>query len=159
MKQVVIEHLATTRLSSLAAGLVGVASLVVGLYLVFTHRNLRVFSLALLVLGALECGFLVAYVRSGPPADSESVAAFDRDAEVARRTEAEALRKQLEQLFVVKLVYAVLILVSVVALSKLALGSTLQGLAIALVIHASCAITIDNFIERSCQRTLRALET
>lgn len=159
MKQVVIEHLATTRLSSLAAGLVGVASLVVGLYLVFTHRNLRVFSLALLVLGALECGFLVAYVRSGPPADAESVAAFDRDAEVARRTEAEALRKQLEQLFVVKLVYAVLILVSVVALSKLALGSTLQGLALALVIHASCAITIDNFIERSCQRTLRALET
>lgn len=155
MKQVVIEHLAATRLSSLAAGLVGVASLAVGLYLVFTHRNLRVFSIALLVLGALECGFLVAYVRS---AESDTVAAFDRDAELARRTEVEALRKQLGQLFVVKLVYAVLILVSVVALSKLALGSTLQGLALALVIHAGCAITIDNFIERSCQRTLRALE-
>ena len=36
MREVLIEHLASTRLSSLAAGLVGVASVVVGVYLLAT---------------------------------------------------------------------------------------------------------------------------
>lgn len=86
------------------------------------------------------------------------VAAFDRDPEAARRRQVVALRKQLGQLLWVRIAYGVLILVCVLSLSKLELGATLQGLALALVIHASCAITIDNFIERTGQRTLRALE-
>jgi len=158
MKQVVIEHLASTRLSSLAAGLVGVASVLVGMYLLVTHRQLRIFAAAMVVLGSLETGFLLSYFRSGPPAESATVTAFDREPEVARRSEATALRKQLSQLFWVRIAYAILILFCVLSLSKLALGPTLQGLALALVIHASCAITIDNFIERTCHRTLRALE-
>ena len=158
MKQVVIEHLAGTRLSSLAAGLVGVASVLVGVYLLVTHRQLRIFAAAMVVLGCLETGFLLSYFRSAPPAESTTVTAFDRDPEAARRSEVAALRKQLGQLFWVRIAYAILILFCVLSLSKLALGPTLQGLALALVIHASCAITIDNFIERTCQRTLRALE-
>lgn len=158
MKQVVIEHLASMRLSSLAAGLVGVASVLVGAYLVATHRQLRIFAIAMVVLGSLETAFLLSYFRSGRPAESITVTAFDHDSEAARATEVAALRKQLGQLFWVRIVYAILIVCCVVSLSKLGLGPTLQGLALALVIHASCAITIDNFIERICQRTLQALE-
>ena len=158
MKQVVIEHLASMRLSSLAAGLVGAASVLVGVYVLATNRQLRIFAIAMVLLGSLETGFLLSYFRTDPPAESITVTAFDRDSEDARRTEVAALRKQLGQLFWVRIVYAILIAVCVVSLSKLALGPTLQGVALALVIHASCAITIDNFIERICQRTLRALE-
>jgi hypothetical protein len=158
MKQVVIEHLANTRLSSLAAGLAGVASVLVGVLLLVSHRQLRVFATAMIVLGGLETGFLLSYFRSDPPAESTTVTAFDLDREAARRSEVAALRKQLGQLFWVRIAYAALILFCVLSLSKLALGPTLQGLSLALVIHASCAITIDNFIERTCQRTLRALE-
>jgi hypothetical protein len=54
MKQVVIEHLANTRLSSLAAGLVRVASVLVGVFLLVSHRQLRIFAAAMVVLGGLE---------------------------------------------------------------------------------------------------------
>jgi len=158
MKQIVIEHLASTRLSSLAAGLVGVASVLVGLYLLVSQRQLRIFAITMVVLGSLEMGFLLSYFRSAPPAESTTVASFDRDPEAARGSQVASLRKQLGQLFWVRVAYAILILFCVLSLSKLALGPTLQGLTLALVIHASCAITIDNFIERTCQRTLRALD-
>jgi hypothetical protein len=158
MKQIVIEHLASERLSSLAAGLFGVGSVLVGLYLLVSHRQLRVFAITMVVLGSLETGFLISYFRSAPPAESTIVASFDRDPEAARGSQIGALQKQLGQLLWVRVAYAIVILFCVLSLSKLALGPTLQGIALALVIHASCAITIDNFIERTCQRTLRALD-
>ena len=161
MKQIVIEHLASVRLSSLGAGLVGVASVLVGLYLLVTHRQLRSFATTMVVLGCLETGFLLSYFRSASPVESTAVVSFDqidRDPEAARGSQVAALRKQLGQLFWVRIAYAIVILFCVLSLSKLVLGPALQGLALALVIHASCAITIDNFIERTCQRTLRALE-
>ena len=84
MKQVVVEHLANTRLSSLAAGLVGVASVLVGVYLLVSHRQLLAFATAMVVLGCLETGFLLSYFRSDPPAESTAVTALDRDHEAAR---------------------------------------------------------------------------
>ena len=58
--------------------------MLVGLYLLVTHRQLRMFAITMVVLGSLETGFLLSYFRSTPPAESNTVVSFDRDPEAAR---------------------------------------------------------------------------
>ena len=157
MKTALLEYLATDRMLGLAVGLVGLVSVAVGVYCLAAQRPLKVFAWTMLVLGVLECGFLVSYWKGPEPANNPDILAYDANPEAVTAKQAEAIERAVAAVFWVKLAYALVILGGVVSLSKLDPGPTVQGVLIALVLHASCAITIDNFVERNGKATLKAL--
>ena len=150
-------YLLSEKLLVLSAGLIGVASLVLGLVFLFALPQFKAFALTMLTLGAIEAVvFMSTYAKSESTIQAK-IEAYTTDPAVQNAEQLVLSTKALKSFFWLKLLYASVIVVLSFAISRLGTGSIWIGIFTALIIHLAAGITIDNFGERYTKNYRRAL--
>lgn len=131
----------------LYAGIVGLISVVVGLLflLMSDHSN---FAITMLVLGMLEMGIMFPTVLKYDQKIKDKIEVFRSDENEFLKTEPILVENALKSFFVLKLIYGILIVVFILIMSRIAIDSLFFEIFIAVILHLSFAITIDNFGEQ-----------
>lgn len=148
MKEHFITYLTNERLFSLAASLIGIASIMLAIYLLVFQPQLKSFALSLLILGALETGvFSVSYFRSDKRI-FETLASLDKASAHEIEFQKAKTSKILTAFFLLKVFYVLLFVTATMVLSKFTVSDTIAGILLALILHAGFAATIDSIGER-----------
>ena len=147
--EIITTYLMKEKQLGVMAGIFGVASLVVGLCLLYLLPRFKFFSMTLIILGIVEAGiFISVYYFKTDKSMQYKLAQYEKqpDQYIAEQTIHAA--KALDSFFKLKLIYAGLIVLSAECSSKLQLGNIMNEILYALIIHLALAITIDNFGEQ-----------
>ena len=157
MKEYLIEYLASEKLFSLTAILIGLGSILLSVYFLVFQPQHKSFALTLLVIGALEAGiFSVNYFRADKR-NAEKISVFESDPVAQAEFQKKRAGNILTAFFFLKLFYATIFVIAVVSLSKFNVSTTLAGVLIALILHAGLAATIDSFGELHTKKYLKQL--
>lgn len=145
--ETVYSYLMSEKFLVLTAWVIGITSLFLGLAFLFFLPQFKTFALTMLILGIIEAAvFMTIYVKSGPNI-RKKIEAYSENPDNYITEQVVFSVKALRSFFMLKIVYAGIILVLVIAISKLNVDSVFIGICTALIIHLACGITIDNFGE------------
>lgn len=140
----------------LFAGIIGVASVVVGLlFLLFSNH--KSFATTMIVIGILEIAVMFpTYLKYTQKVDTK-ISLFENNKTDFAKTETIAAEKAMKSFFWLKLTYGILIVALILAMSFSSPNSILFGIFMALILHFAFAITIDNFGEKYTKKYLTEL--
>ena len=152
----IIEFLNSEKTLFLFAGVIGIISAVVGLlFLLFSNH--KSFAITMLVIGILEITVMFpTYLKYQQKIDNK-ISIYKTNKTEFFKSEQIATEKSLKSFFRLKLTYGILIIALILGMSFLNPNSILFGIAIALILHLSLAITIDNFGEIYTKKYLAEL--
>ena len=142
----IISFLNSEKQLYLFAGLIGGVSVLVGqLFLLFSNH--KSFAITMLVIGILEMALLFpTYLKSQQKMDTIIATYSSNESEFITK-QIVATEKALDSFFWLKLTYGIVIVGLILGMFFLSPKSVYFGIAAALILHLSFAITIDNFGE------------
>jgi hypothetical protein len=147
--ETITSYLISEKLLGLTVGLIGLGSAIIGVLVLFFLPQYKAFAMTLLLLGTIEAGlFLSGYYFRSDKLVADKIELYKTNPDKYIAGQIIYSEKALNSFFLLKLLYATLLLAATVACSKLNLGSTWNGILYALIIHLALAITIDNFGEQ-----------
>ncbi|MDB4292302.1 hypothetical protein N9954_02775 [Maribacter sp.] len=145
--ETVQSYLLSEKFLVLSAGLIGLVSFILGFAFLFFLPQFKSFALTMIILGGIEMAvFMPTYVKSGANIRAK-IEMYSESPESYTSEQLVFSKNALRSFFTLKIVYAVIILVLVITISKLNTGSIFIGILTALIIHLASGITIDNFGE------------
>jgi len=156
--EIITTYLQNERVLGLGAGLWGIVSIIAGGLILGFRPDFKAFALTMIIVGLLEAiAFIPGYFSNHRLKQHQTLATQTQNqAYVAQKS--QKARRTLRAFAMIKIVYASLILLSVILLSQLSLSPLWRGILTALIIHFAAAITIDNFGEAYTQHYKEALE-
>lgn len=158
MNEIITTYLNNERMLGLSAGLVGVASILFGVLFLLYQPQFKAFAVTMIIVGGLESvAFLPGYFKNSRVTQQQTTI-VDSNSQALIIEKTQHAKGVLRAFFIIKIVYASLILLSVILLSQLNMSTLWRGILTALIIHFASAITIDNFGEAYTQKYHVALK-
>ena len=145
---ILLDYLSSEKSLFLAAGIIGIISIVVGMVFLQFQPNYRAFALTMLIIGSIEASVLLTSYFNFPNKAKVQIENFHQDTEQFRQEQIAVTQSALKSFFWLKLFYAALIVVFALLISWLNTKSFFIGILSALILHLAFAITIDNFGEQ-----------
>lgn len=145
---ILFEYLSSERLLVLGAAIIGILSVLVGLVFLQFQPNYKAFALTMLIIGSIESAVFFTNYFNFPNKVQAQVENYNQDNEQFKQEQITISQSALKSFFWLKLIYAVLIVIFSILISRLHANSVFVGILSALILHLAFAITIDNFGER-----------
>lgn len=154
--ELILNFLNSEKALYLSSGLIGIASLIVGLVFIlfFNHKS---FAITMIIIGILEIAVMFpTYIKYQHKIDN-NISDYKTNGINFLKTEYKTSKKALNSFFLLKLIYAFLIIILALAMSFLQPKSIFFGMFTALILHFAFAITIDNFGEKYTKKYMTEL--
>lgn len=145
---ILLEYLSSERSLLLGAAIIGFVSVLVGLVFLQFLPNYKAFALTMLIIGSIESTVFVSNYFNFPSKVEAQVEMYNQDKEQFKQKQITISQSALKSFFWLKIIYAVLIVIFAILISRLNVDSVLAWILSALILHLAFAITIDNFGER-----------
>ena len=144
------QYLQSERLLGLSAGIIGLLSIITGVYFYANKPQFKVFAIAMLVLGLIEAGVFITgyFLVNNQKTVDQKVAQYQDNKDSYLKSDLVMVNKNLNAFFTLKLIYAVAFITLAIVLSKVTLKPLYFGIFTAVMIHLAVAIVIDTFGER-----------
>jgi hypothetical protein len=143
------QYLQSERLLGLSAGIIGLLSIITGVYFYANKPQFKVFAIAMLVLGLIEAGVFITgyFLINNQKTVDQKVAEYQENKDSYLQSDLVMVNKNLSTFFTLKLIYALAFITLAIVLSKVSLKPLYFGIFTALMIHLAVAIVIDTFGE------------
>jgi hypothetical protein len=149
----ITEFLNSEKTLYLFAGIIGVFSMLVGLlFLLFSNHNS--FAITMIVIGILEMLVMFPTYIKYQEKINEKISIYENNKTDFFEKESISSEKALKSFFWLKLIYAIFIIIFILVMSFLNPNSFFYGILMALILHLTFAITIDNFGEKYTKKYL-----
>ena len=144
------QYLQSERLLGLSAGIIGLLSIITGVYFYANKPQFKVFAIAMLVLGLIEAGVFITgyFLVNNQKTVDQKVAQYQDNKDSYLQSDLVMVNKNLNAFFTLKLIYALAFITLAIVLSKVAIKPLYFGIFTAMMIHLTVAIVIDTFGER-----------
>ena len=144
------QYLQSERLLGLSAGLIGLLSIITGVYFYANKPQFKVFAIAMLVLGLIDAGVFITgyFLVNNQKTVDQKVAQYQDNKDSYLKSDLVMVNKNLNAFFTLKLIYALAFITLAIVLSKVSLKPLYFGIFTAVMIHLAVAIAIDTFGER-----------
>lgn len=131
----------------LAIILIGISSVLIGIAFTYFSSNYKIFGITLLVLGTLEASVFTHSALVQKEKMEQKISLIKTDTNSFLKIEKGNLANTQQVFFLIKLLYACMIICCIIAIS-FDNKPQLNGVLMALILHLAFAITIDNFAEQ-----------
>ncbi len=150
------EFLNSERSLYLSAGIIGINSVIVGLFfLIFSNH--KSFAISMIIMGSIEMTVMLPIYLKYPQKVRNKISSYKTNKAAFLKSETRVTQKALKSFFQLKLSYGLFIIALIIGMYFLNPKSMFTGIFIALILHLSFAICINNFGKIHTKKYLQEL--
>ncbi|WP_299890069.1 hypothetical protein [uncultured Lacinutrix sp.] len=145
----VSHYLQSERLLGLSTGIIGVLSIIIGLFFLLTKPQFKAFAITMLIIGTIEAGVFITgyFIVNNETKVNSKIEVYENAPKDYLEKDKIVIERNLKLFFILKCIYGSLFLILAIILSKATLKPQYFGILTALMIHFAIAVVIDTFGE------------